>query len=73
MSHTNITDLIDLFTSQGETVCEAEAIALGESDVPGLPTLRDLLMVQDADVRFWAIRGLWANGSAEAVALLGEA
>lgn len=69
----NINDLIDLFTSQAEAVCEAEAIALGASGAQGLPTLRDLLAVQDADVRFWAIRGLWANGSAEAVALLGEA
>jgi HEAT repeat protein len=73
MSQMNITDLIDLLTSQAETVCEAEAIALGASGAQGLPTLKDLLAVQDADVRFWALRGLWANGSAEAVALLGQA
>jgi hypothetical protein len=69
----NIKELISLFTSKGEAVCEAEAVALGESGAQGLPTLKDLLAVQDADVRFWAVRGLWANGSAEAVELLGQA
>jgi HEAT repeat protein len=67
------TELIEKFLSGDETRCEAEAIILGEQGRAGLAALRDLLAADKADPRFWAVRGLWANGSSEAIVLLIEA
>lgn len=65
--------LIEFFTSGDEMVCEAKAIALGRQGQAGVVTLEALLAAGEADARFWALRGLWANGSNEAVALLIDA
>ncbi len=62
--------LIERFTSLDETACEAEAIALGQKGETGLETLGKLLQADKADARFWAVRGLWANGSPEAITVL---
>lgn len=61
---------VDLFTSADDAACEAAAITLGQQGPTGLSTLTEMLGADEADLRFWAVRGLWANGSPEAVALL---
>ena len=66
------TSLFDQFNSLDDSACEAQAIALGEQGEVGLQTLQQLLKSADADLRFWAVRGLWANGSPAAVARLIE-
>lgn len=63
-------DLINLFNTLDDEACEAEAIALGQKSEAGLKELKLLAGANQADLRFWAARGLWANGSAEAVELL---
>lgn len=63
-------ELIDLFNSSDDDACEAGAVALGQQGPDGLAILTELVAGDTADARFWAVRGLWANGSAEAVALL---
>ncbi len=65
-------ELIDLFLVGDDVAAEAAAVALGESGETGLTTLRDLQSSTESDVRFWMIRGLWANGSEAAIALLIE-
>jgi HEAT repeat protein len=65
--------LIKLFSSADDPACEAAAIALGQQGAAGLATLAELLSVVEADARFWAVRGLWANGSPAAVELLLQA
>jgi HEAT repeat protein len=67
-----LVELIRRFSMFDEASCEAEAVALGQNEESGLPILAALLAADDLDVRFWAVRGLWANGSAEAVKLLIE-
>ncbi|MDX1523322.1 MAG: HEAT repeat domain-containing protein [Anaerolineae bacterium] len=64
------TDLIDQFLSSNDARCEALAVSLGEQGASGLQTLQSLLTAAEADVRFWAVRGLWANGSGEAIQAL---
>lgn len=64
--------LFDRFKSKDDSACEAEAIALGQQGETGLQNLKQLLTTDDTDLRFWAVRGLWANGSPEAVVLLIE-
>ncbi|MBI1879744.1 MAG: HEAT repeat domain-containing protein [Chloroflexi bacterium] len=70
MSAAKHTDLIAYFTTADDAACEAAAIALGQQAVEGLATLAELLAAVEADARFWAVRGLWANGTSEAVVLL---
>lgn len=65
--------LIERLTSRDDAACELEAITLGQSGATGLKTLAKLLAADEVDARFWAVRGLWANGSPEAVARLIEA
>lgn len=62
--------LLNQFASADESACEAAAIKLGRQGVTGLAALAELLPMSQPDLRFWAVRGLWANGSTEAVALL---
>lgn len=62
--------LIERFTSADDTACEAAAVALGQQGADGLAILTDLLTASETDARFWAVRGLWANSSPEAVDLL---
>ena len=66
-------DLLTQFNSLDDAACEAAAIALGQAGPAGLSTLTELLAAEAEDARFWAIRGLWANGSPEATARLIEA
>ena len=65
--------ITERLTSLDEAGCEAEAIQLGQQGAAGLSLLAELLVHHETDVRFWAVRGLWANGSAAAVKLLTEA
>lgn len=58
------------FSGADETACEAAAVKLGQTGADGLATLSELLRSDQPDLRFWAVRGLWANGSPEAGALL---
>ncbi len=67
MSIPPTSDLIEQFCSGDETACEALAINLGQKEATGLLRLVVLLAAKEADARFWAIRGLWANASPEAV------
>ena len=60
-------------TPETEAVCEATAIALGERGEAALPAIRTLLASPNVDVRFWAVRSLWAHGGETASALLIEA
>lgn len=62
--------LLAQFTSADEFACEAAAIKLGQQGAAGLVALVELLSAAQPDLRFWAVRGLWANGSVEASALL---
>jgi HEAT repeat protein len=64
------TTLFDQFKNSNDLACEAEAIALGQQGEAGLHNLIILLSAADADLRFWAVRGLWANGSQRAIKLL---
>jgi HEAT repeat protein len=64
---------VDFFTSADDATCEAAAVNLGQQGPTGLPTLAKLVAADEADVRFWAVRGLWATGSPEAVAWLIQA
>lgn len=45
-------------------------MTLGQQGESGLAVLADLLVSAEPDLRFWAVRGLWANASPEAVTLL---
>lgn len=69
---TNAEELFHRFSQVDDEACEAEAVALGQKGPAGLPALKQLLAAPQADLRFWAVRGLWANGSPEAVDLLIE-
>jgi HEAT repeat protein len=60
-------NLIDTFTSADDAACEAAAIQLGQQGSAGLATLTELLAATEADARFWAVRGLWTNGSTAAI------
>jgi HEAT repeat protein len=66
-------NLIDTFTSADDAACEAAAIQLGQQGSVGLAVLTELIVAAEADVRFWAVRGLWANGSTTAVEMLIQA
>jgi HEAT repeat protein len=66
-------ELIRRFSGLDEAACDAEAVALGQKGQAGLPDLIALLAAAEADPRFWAVRGLWVNGSPEAVKILIEA
>lgn len=66
----DVSELIERLTGQDDAACEAEMIGLGQQGEEGLATLRALLASDEVDARFWALRGLWANGSPEAVKLL---
>ena len=70
MSTVEHTNLIERFTSADDDACEAAAIALGHQGPSGLSALAELLAADEADARFWAVRGLWANGAPEAVEML---
>lgn len=70
MSRGQLTALIDRLITLDEAVCEAEVIELGQAGQNGLIMLKELLAAAETDARFWAVRGLWANGSPEAVSLL---
>jgi len=59
--------LVARFLSEDARRCEAEAIALGEQGPAGWPALQTLLAAEAVDARFWAVRGLWANGSSAAI------
>jgi HEAT repeat protein len=72
MNNGDLEMLIERFMSMDETSCEAEAIALGEKGDAGLPVLTELLRADEEDVRFWAVRGVWANGSPAAIDRLAE-
>ncbi|GAB4441387.1 MAG: hypothetical protein Fur0044_37870 [Anaerolineae bacterium] len=63
-------DLRGQLHSADDTVCEAAAVTLGQQGESGLAVLADLLVSAEPDLRFWAVRGLWANASPEAVTLL---
>jgi len=65
-------NLVNRFTSLDDDACEAEAITLGQEGKSGLESLKQLLTNDEPDLRFWAVRGLWANGSPEAVTKLIE-
>jgi HEAT repeat protein len=67
---TDVSELIQRLTGQDDAACEAEAIRLGRQGEEGLATLQALLASDEVDARFWALRGLWANGSPKAVKLL---
>lgn len=64
--------LIERFTTLDDAACEAEAVALGRTGIENLDLLAKLRQVDIADVRFWTVRALWANGSDEAISLLIE-
>jgi HEAT repeat protein len=68
-----MSDLIQTFTSGDDSAAEAAAVALGQGGTTGLDALAQLLAAPGADARFWAIRGLWANGSPEAIMVLVKA
>jgi len=53
-------------TPENEADHEAAAITLGEQGAAALPAIQRLLQAADTDVRFWAVRSLWANGSTAA-------
>jgi HEAT repeat protein len=57
-------------TEGNEAAFEAAAIALGEQGEAALPAIKKLAAVDDIDQRFWAVRGLWANGGETAQAML---
>ena len=57
-------------TADNEAELEAAAVALGEKGERALPIIKALLQAPEADLRFWAVRSLWANGSPAAVELL---
>ncbi|MCK6630646.1 MAG: HEAT repeat domain-containing protein [Anaerolineae bacterium] len=59
--------------SADDTACEAAAVTLGQQGESGVAVLADLLVSAESDLRFWAVRGLWANASPEAVTLLIQA
>jgi HEAT repeat protein len=63
-------ELFERFNSLDDSVCEAEAIALGQQGEAGLQSLKQLLATDNADLRFWAVRGLWTNGRSDALTLL---
>jgi HEAT repeat protein len=65
-----MSSLVEIFISGDDIACEAAAIALGQLGSNGLTTLAELLAAAEPDMRFWAVRGLWANGSAGAIELL---
>lgn len=69
MSHL---DLTQRFSTLDDAAAEREAIALGEQSNEGWQQLLALREADDADARFWAVRGLWANGSDEAIRTLIE-
>jgi HEAT repeat protein len=58
------------FLAEDEARCEAAAVDLGRQGPATLPEIAELLAADSVDVRFWAVRALWANGSAPALALL---
>ncbi|MEM7348582.1 MAG: HEAT repeat domain-containing protein [Chloroflexota bacterium] len=60
--------LLHRFTTSDEITCEQTAISLGENQTDGLQVLTQLMAEPVVDLRFWAIRGLWAHGSPEAIA-----
>lgn len=63
-------NLLAQLASADDAVCEATVVNLGQQGTIGLADLAELLQASQADLRFWAVRGLWANGSAEARMLL---
>lgn len=63
-------ELIRQFAAADDAACEVDAVALGQQGKNGFALLIELLAASEPDVRFWAVRGLWANGSPEAVTLL---
>lgn len=71
MSTTDCQTLLrQLLSSTGDEAGESAAIALGKAGDACLSALDELLASDDPDHRFWAVRALWTNGSAEARARL---
>ncbi len=70
MKDAKVTALIDQFVALDEAACEAKAIELGQLGDKGLFILKRVLAASETDARFWAVRGLWANESPEALTLL---
>ena len=57
-------------TPQTEVDYETAAISLGQAGGIALPVIEQLLTASEADIRFWGVRSLWANGSEAAQARL---
>ena len=73
-----VKDLHDPVTEKNEAALEAAAIRLGRHGVQALPAIKSLLASPHPDIRFWAVRSLWANAlkindGEAAIALLIEA
>ncbi len=73
MSVVEQAELMRQFVSGDNAACEAAAVAVGQQGASGVAVLTELLAATEPDARFWAVRGLWANGSPEAVTLLIQA
>ncbi len=63
-------ELLAAVAAQDDERAEAAAQAVGEMGDGVLPLLRDLLVSEERDRRWWAVRTLAAVGSSAAVALL---
>lgn len=65
-----VNQLTQPVTEANEAEYEAAAIALGEQGEAALPAIRALAASEKEDIRFWAVRGLWANGGEAAQNIL---
>lgn len=63
-------------TAENEVEGEVAAITLGEMGEVAWPAIEALITAENADLRFWGVRSLWANGSPKAnerlIALLAD-
>jgi HEAT repeat protein len=59
-------------TTKNMAALEAAAMALGRQGEQALPAIQGLFTSAEVDVRFWAVRALWANGGQAAITLLIE-
>lgn len=73
MSVVEPVELMRQLASGDDAACEAAAVAVGLQGENGFVVLTKLLAAVEPDLRFWAVRGLWANGSPKAVTRLIQA